>query len=190
MATELKARPTEYKGIRFRSKSEAVFARCLDLSPVASGWIYEPFTGMDVPHQWDFSVVVEEHCICHACRQHTSKTKHLLIELKPSEPTRTYIDELIGKTRETAETRKAEGIREDTYIVWGSPWERDPMGRPEEAPVYAMFPIFSSWWKYGWGNYVAECQWTGHQGSNDHFIGEILGISEDIVEEAKTTDST
>jgi len=50
--TEFTARPTEYSGVVFRSKCEAIFARNLDLRKF-SQWEYEPFGGSEwAPDFW------------------------------------------------------------------------------------------------------------------------------------------
>lgn len=74
--------PTEYMGVRFRSKSEAIFARSLDLNQIL--WEYEPkeWTTMDL---WrpDFKA-----SWCH--QQH--KIAFALIEYKPRNVTNTYLE--------------------------------------------------------------------------------------------------
>lgn len=45
-----KAIPTEYRGVRFRSKSEAMLARCFDIAGIF--WNYEPPN--NTYHKWDF----------------------------------------------------------------------------------------------------------------------------------------
>lgn len=90
------ARPTEYKGIVYRSKSEAMFARYLELrfnpdDDGSCGFIYKP-AGFDVGG-WipDFLMwgvrtgTLYGHEIPH--------TTYTLIEYKPSRPTATYIAE-------------------------------------------------------------------------------------------------
>lgn len=86
MSDSLKARPTEYEGVVFRSKSEAMFARLLDM--MNSDWAYEPdYMAVD---GWlpDFVIpAVEEHF--HVIL--------LVVEYKPSNPTETYINEFAGR---------------------------------------------------------------------------------------------
>lgn len=80
-----KARPTMYRGVRFRSKCEAVFARALDLSAIV--WEYEP-EWLRLEDLWtpDFFGV------------DVTNTNHgmisMVIEFKPGEVTETYRDEL------------------------------------------------------------------------------------------------
>lgn len=82
-----KARPTEYEGIVFRSKSEAIFARALDLRGFT--WEYEPKRWL-AEDGWgpDFWVVGydQDHLIY-----------NMLVEYKPGEATDTYLKELHGR---------------------------------------------------------------------------------------------
>jgi hypothetical protein len=87
--------PTEYKGRTFRSKSEAVFAFCLEHGQ--NMWEYEPSGFL---HPWDFIVT-------------TFRNKTYLIEYKPHIPTQTYLDNLIQKVRNE---------KHETLIVFGSIW--------------------------------------------------------------------
>lgn len=98
--------PTEYKGTRFRSKSEAVFARFLDL--VEASWVYEPSEHFG--HVWDFIVFPEPVLYRHhsmrlqgeffissddvGATPQPIENKPFLVEYKPSMPTNTYIDNL------------------------------------------------------------------------------------------------
>lgn len=134
MATELKARPTEYKGIRFRSKSEAVFARCLDIVNTtypkicpAYSWIYE--AEWDHGHPWDF------HLLWNWCGHCYRWDGTLLVEFKPGEPTQTYFSEVRDKVRANAERCADREQWCDSYIVWGSPWKHEP---------YSFAPVFAS----------------------------------------------
>ena len=88
----IKASPTEYKRIKMRSKSEAIFARCLDLtcgsgSENEPSFIYEPNTinnQFSLGRSWDFLVFREWNGVRIA----------ILIELKPSLPTDTYVEKI------------------------------------------------------------------------------------------------
>lgn len=103
MSKTMEARPTEYKGIRYRSKSEAMFARWLEISIGeefnfdrlncggrcgAGGFVYEPSfltIGEWTPDFFRWAI-------------HTSKATYpsvygTSIEYKPSKPTITYLDE-------------------------------------------------------------------------------------------------
>jgi len=80
----MNATRTEYKGIVFDSKSEAVFARTLDLG--GHQWVYHP--PQHCVHIWDFLVF----------RSHMNN-EPILVEYKPQMPTNTYVDNLTEKMR-------------------------------------------------------------------------------------------
>lgn len=85
------ARPTEYRGVVFRSKSEAIFARLLELNHYE--WMYEPkdYFALDTgwtPDFWAF------HCIQ---QDGTPLLQSVLIEYKPSDVTDTYKAELLER---------------------------------------------------------------------------------------------
>lgn len=179
-----KAIPTEYKGVRFDSKSEAVFARTLDLA--GHDWVYHP--GEHCGHAWDFLVfpthgqrVVQYTCVCG--KGFKSQTpifqlhyRPVLIEYKPSAPTDTYIRNLTVAMSEQPY---------ESIIVWGSPWK--PGGTAVSDCCYTAYPIFSSYAKYGWGDF---CR-AGDNGeelpmSHRHNIKDMLGITERMAQEAKS----
>lgn len=112
MKAELTTRPTEYRGIQYRSKCEAMFARYLDLDhqeqkeiwnfqqkrssfrkipEICLGFYYEP-AGVSV-NKWVPDFVTFE------VTQHETRTSGMpeivysVIEYKPSKPTTTYIAE-------------------------------------------------------------------------------------------------
>jgi hydroxymethylpyrimidine pyrophosphatase-like HAD family hydrolase len=90
----IKAIPTTYKGISFRSKTEARFAVALDRMTGVYDWHYEQERIGD----WlvDFTVWIEERLdVC------------LHIEIKPSEPTKEYIRWIASQTKGMT---KAEGV--------------------------------------------------------------------------------
>lgn len=98
---DFKPKPTEYAGVRFDSKLEAVFARFLDLNRIH--WEKQhPVTCYG--HDWDFEIS-------------TNKYKRLLIELKPSFPTETYADNIL-----TASGRADFLADPHATIVCGNPW--------------------------------------------------------------------
>lgn len=111
------ARPTEYKGIVYRSKSEAMFARYLELSsydwiasreggfPATVGFHYEP-EYLDV-NGWrpDF-LVFYTSLPCEISRNARARigkkysapeTICHIVEYKPSRPTKTYVSEFIAR---------------------------------------------------------------------------------------------
>jgi hypothetical protein len=85
-----KAKPTEWNGIRFRSKSEAKFAAFLTAQGFS--WIYEPLLShfdiqwKDQREEWrpDFVII-------HA---RDNVPVFNVVEYKPRRPTKTYMDEL------------------------------------------------------------------------------------------------
>lgn len=181
---------TEYKGIVFRSKSEAVFARCLDLSEKTRTWEYETDDGGGL-HSWDFRIYVqsESDCICEycGCRHKSLSVRPVLVEYKPSEPTQSYVTHLTEKVRPFVEkvTKDHGGPFMDSYIVYGNPWHGPQ--NPELCDCsYIIYPIFSNWAKWGWGNFNQ----AGDNGeaflfSYRHDITDILGIDESITQEAR-----
>ena len=84
--TSIKAKKTEYMGTVFRSKSEAMFARLLDLT-CDTVWFYEPeqFRLVDkyVP---DFLIIKKKE----------NKPRLDFIEYKPKEPTASYLGNLVS----------------------------------------------------------------------------------------------
>ena len=121
-----KPTPTEYKGVRFRSKSEAVFARCLDLA--GWDWDYEPKNASG--HRWDFLVDRKTE-------PGSGRERFVFIEYKPSQPTIAYVRSLIEKTK----LAPVESI-----LIWGSPWSPVSSGK-----VFGGCSIFSSDAPRGWG---------------------------------------
>jgi hypothetical protein len=116
--------PTEYKGIRFDSKSEAVFARLLDLNGIS--WEYQhPIR--HAKHDWDFLLWLDE-CITFPCCDGIDadgdllgnvktyhqfvKTLPCLVELKPRKPNATYMERLVHEPR----------FQETRAVIWGNPW--------------------------------------------------------------------
>lgn len=98
---ERSPRPTEYKGIRYRSKSEAMFARFLELTietefsrnalsrnNFRGGFVYEPqwlSLGEYIPDFFFWQVYASKHS--------EPAIYGSAIEYKPARPTATYIDE-------------------------------------------------------------------------------------------------
>jgi hypothetical protein len=163
---------TEYCGVVFDSKSEAVFARCLNLA--GHEWIYHPREHCG--HEWDFLVFPRNYIFYRQTvrvggEYYHSKSeagflllKPMLVEYKPSMPTNTYVDNL------------TESMRQDPFesiVVWGNPWEGNDksIDGPHDC-CYRVYPIFSSCAKYGWGS----CR---------NLISKMLQITPEITEEAK-----
>ena len=105
MKKQLRVTPTEYRGVRFRSKSEAIFARAMDLAGFKD-WSYES-TVID-GYTPDFFVDV-------AVRS-WGYDLYYLVEYKPSLPTKTYMEKLMRI--ELPESLGIDGF----YVVYGSPY--------------------------------------------------------------------
>ncbi|PKN53461.1 MAG: hypothetical protein CVU55_02235 [Deltaproteobacteria bacterium HGW-Deltaproteobacteria-13] len=159
------AKKTEYKGIIFDSKSEAVFARTLDLG--GHQWIYHP--PEHCSHVWDFLVF----------RKHMGdKSTPLFVEYKPIMPTNTYVDEL---------TERMSVDPKESVVVWGNPWDGvdHSIDGPQEC-CYRVYPIFCSHGKYGWGDFIRLADNGGDwPTSYRHVTWDVLGITEEMAQEAK-----
>lgn len=126
----MKARPTEYKGIRFRSKSEAVFARYLDLlietrffENTLASFEYEPETCVEGWHP-DFLTwrVMRPMGSKYGFRRTIPDLFMTFIEYKPSRPTQTYIREwaeCAAKWSKLA-TEKQSPFKPTFFIYYGS----------------------------------------------------------------------
>lgn len=165
--------PTEYRGIKMRSKSEAIFAACLDFA----GWAFEYEPTPTVPHRWDFLALRED------------SRRVVLIEYKPRQPTMTYVDNLINKVREPAEqhaSRRVASGRDpyESYVVWGSPLSDQGYNFIEDSP-FVCYPIFTRIGKYGWGDFIPMAD-HGEEApfSHRHPQTEILGITDEHIEQA------
>jgi hypothetical protein len=128
MSTDLKAIPTEYKGVRFRSKSEAIFA--FHLEKAGWQWNYESDVAAEI-HPWDFWIYKSDNSI---------GSRDLLIEYKPTRPTASYVQNLRAKIKghfskrlaaiyeskpdisENAFRMLARHMQTRFILVWGSPW--------------------------------------------------------------------
>lgn len=114
--TDQRAIPTEYKGIRFRSKSEACFAKYLDHyqkrprhAPMI--WEYEPQPlTLEDGYTPDFRLIW-------AMRSHLECS---LIEYKPAMPTETYAIAVLTKLNILANSVAMEC---GAWIVCGSFWD-------------------------------------------------------------------
>lgn len=103
-----KATPTDYEGVRFRSKSEAIFARAMTLSGLE--WEYEPevWTHYSV----DFSVLAKV--------KNWNIRLRYLIEYKPKEPSEAYIERL--------EKLTVPPDHDALFIFYGSPYNEAGIG--------------------------------------------------------------
>jgi hypothetical protein len=162
----MKARPTEYKGVRFRSKSEAVFARYLDLwleadqgvsprpnrrsgivSRGGGGFEYEPITMVNGWHP-DFMLWRTMLPSGDGSRFYSNipKTEIEFIEYKPSRPTKTYCEEWLQKVGQWIDL-SIENESEFHYwtgfaIFFGSPFSSAERGVIRfEKTFFYDFPI-------------------------------------------------
>lgn len=127
-----KAIPTEYRGVRFDSKSEAVFARMLDLSGIP--W-EKTHPILHDGHSWDFLVWTKETNWAGFCENGYRdgdpvegdvksfecpefNYSPVLIELKPSMPTSTYMQNISRRSDDRL-------CCESRIVVWGNPFSDD-----------------------------------------------------------------
>ncbi len=121
----LKPIKTEYKGIVFDSKSEAVFARCLDLAEICfvyhptdpchgnwyeNGWKFpKPIDDVESndsrcpTHEWDFLTFTNQRRKLEigGSTYYFNSLLPTLVELKPSLPNKTYIENIKSKCSDT-----------------------------------------------------------------------------------------
>ncbi|MFN9583403.1 MAG: hypothetical protein ACK566_12170 [Bacteroidota bacterium] len=130
------ARPTEYKGVRYRSKCEAMFARYLDLEREESvrcgfgpgGFEYEP-SYLDVDG-WkpDFLkwFVIDQVVVGNFCGP---GIRYVVIEYKPSRPTGTYIEEFVERVTKLRHRLLSSGclfaLEIEAAIYFGSVFNTD-----------------------------------------------------------------
>jgi len=196
----MEAIKTEYRGIVFDSKSEAVFARALDLAD--NYYAYHP--GERCGHPWDFFVIrhmdkaVELKRFWDIFNRHMTELieeeqrkkvfqdmiwqmgyRSWLVEYKPKMPTNTYVDNLIKKMAKNPV---------ESIVVWGNPWDGyDDYFEPLDPRCsYVAYPIFTRWGRYGWGDFIRLADNGSDQSfSYRHNLTEMLGITESIAQEAK-----
>lgn len=154
-----KATPTEYKGIAYRSKCEAMFARYLDLDlceqasiseflarrrghdvtiPSSCGcFAYEPNTGIP---GWNTDFLVVEHEVSWPEVWATKRIKLHWIEYKPSRPTITYIRKWAAKACEWYDANGRTVFDGDKFsIYYGNPYTYPD----KAASVIAVYPNLS-----------------------------------------------
>tara|TARA_R110000868_G_C10936758_1_gene766747 strand:+ start:262 stop:846 length:585 start_codon:yes stop_codon:yes gene_type:complete len=113
----MKSTKTEYQGVVFDSKSEAIFARAMDLD--SCRWLYHPKPHNG--HEWDFIVQPFPSFGSHELRVGDNFYSYLeytpqpliLVEYKPKRPTDTYILNL---------QESLVGSPIDGMIVYGDPF--------------------------------------------------------------------
>lgn len=109
----MKAVKTEYRGVVFDSKSEAIFARAMNLA--SCRWLYhpKPFNGHPFPDYGAKEIVLGD--MVYSFVQYTPKPL-VLVEYKPKRPTDTYIKNLEA----SIVNEKIDGM-----IVYGDPFNRE-----------------------------------------------------------------
>jgi hypothetical protein len=135
-------RPTQYRGLQLRSKSEAIFARSFDLWPEPPIWIFEPDFKIGSYHP-DFLLLM------------TDENEPLgffgtVIEYKPATPTETYLRELTQRATAILQ------IKRDFYmqflIVVGDPFNETSLRSVYQftnglwIDVSDEFSGFFDWW--------------------------------------------
>lgn len=107
----LKAVPTEYKGIVFRSKSEAIFCRAMELRgyPI---WEYEP-KRWQTKDGWtpDFWFIGRN-------QKPKYKIASILVEYKPGDVTDTYLDKTLQRLQELGDKTHGHAF----VVACGSTW--------------------------------------------------------------------
>lgn len=100
MAHDIQPKETQYRFIKFRSKSEAMFARALDLAGYEGLWTYEPTNEIPGSCDWspDFAVGYQQYT---------------LIEYKPSEPSEAYVNWWEREARKCTQANLC-------LLIWGS----------------------------------------------------------------------
>jgi len=166
--------PTEFRGTKMRSKSEAIFAACLHFA----GWetLYEPrLHEISDFHVFDFW----------ARRPYCAWTRDVYIEYKPAMPTMSYVNNLIEKIRPFAERFNSDRSRLDCFLVWGSPFCNDLDFNFIEPSTFVCYPLFTSIGRFGWGDFDPVGDGCGDKPfSSRHMQTEILGIEKHHIQKA------
>lgn len=134
-----KPRPTEYKGHRYDSKSEAIFARFLDLvskrhlqsDTTIEGDYFHLNQRPDVLHLADHKWDVCEDFVSRGSKPYAGE--RALYEYKPKQPTETYISDLRQKTLNWSKafsnlTGNSSIVLIRFVLVWGNPFDLAKQG--------------------------------------------------------------
>ena len=142
----MKPRPTEYRGVRFRSKNEAQVACLLDLQCQSAGftrcWWYEPSFLIVDGYSPDFLVQKTEYDEDGVATDSSWK----VIECKPAEVTDTYRAELADRFCKIIETPFVKAIRCAFKSVQCELWEGSVYGGHK-----------NTWLFVGYGEDIPEC---------------------------------
>jgi hypothetical protein len=144
MANVLKAVPTVFGGVKFRSKSEAIVANALCQVPQLI-WVYEPeIVG--------FSFAVDFMCMISNGKGYM----RFLMEYKPSKPSESYIEKCICDFNKFASMIDKPESCLGFWIVWGSPFKDEPL----ESIAIHRFVNEHGLQDDGWvARMLMECGW-------------------------------
>lgn len=118
------ARPTEYNGIQYRSKCEAMFALWLDLKYPNAAVEYEPDWAEvdDYVPDFAYSMPIPAYPTQRMC---VFETWVAIIEYKPARPTFTYLDAVSKKLRAIAKREGHIAAKVCAFVYWGSVYTAD-----------------------------------------------------------------
>jgi hypothetical protein len=189
MSETREARPTEYKGVRFRSKSEAMFARCLDLA--GCEWGYEPPS--IGKHQWDFIVAPGEFLHSGAVdtsgeydwfeyRRHIALSKPCLVEYKPQRPTGLYFEQIRDDFAAAVKAMPHRTNIPESMLVFGSFFDLGTAGHGESLGVWPVWSTHCS--RFGKGDFRHEIWGTDGYDVGLYNVESVFGITRAMIAEA------
>lgn len=122
----MEARPTEFRGITYRSKCEAMFALWLELRNPAAVFDYEPDWGEIENYVVDFIIAKPVPSSLNG-RISVFETWVEFVEYKPCRPTFTYLDEVSQKLRNLVfrECKDSTNLKVGAFVYWGSVYGDD-----------------------------------------------------------------
>lgn len=121
MSARLEAVPTEYKGVVYRSKCEAMFARWIELELIGNEkhdcFHYEPEYLRFEDWVPDFSVL--RFCKNHpfypnAFLDYMPRVEFEVVEYKPTSPTKTYVKRLLSRFKNLRD----EMVKRHGYLIY------------------------------------------------------------------------
>jgi hypothetical protein len=125
MKRNLEASPTEYRGVVYRSKSEAMFARYLEIAERQCDRClvyYEPKSLLVDGWTPDFLVTEIFQSIDFGC----VRVESFVIEYKPSRPTKTYIKKFVARCDVLLSRIEINHLNRPRFFIYtGSPWSED-----------------------------------------------------------------
>lgn len=158
----MKAVPTEWNGIRFRSKSEACFA--MYLTHHGRQWEYEPEElTLDCGYVPDFRVMWYN--------KSTRKFYCELIEYKPADATDTYMKATLEKL---AILSNHVAMECHPHVMTGSFWENDECHTPKSCQLIRG----ELRWCYSWSHFDSEPdEWELRQKISQHRFDLVSELS-------------